>query len=219
MNRKVGGVVQFIMIGILAFSLLFEAAPLKGVTQTEFSKRYPGNTWLRYLTPEEAGWSSEMLEVVKDYYDMLDSAAVMVIYDGAVLVHWGDIQQKFKCHSVRKSFLSALYGIHVHEQNIDLNKTLAELGIDDVPPLTEEEKQAKIIHLLKARSGVYHEAAYESLEMKASRPPRGSHPPDTFYCYTGILTPWARFSIKRRKGIFLRNFEIALPSPFTCRIL
>jgi CubicO group peptidase (beta-lactamase class C family) len=183
MNRKVGGVVQFIMIGILAFSLLFEAAPLKGVTQTEFSKRYPGNTWLRYLTPEEAGWSSEMLEVVKDYYDMLDSAAVMVIYDGAVLVHWGDIQQKFKCHSVRKSFLSALYGIHVHEQNIDLNKTLAELGIDDVPPLTEEEKQAKIIHLLKARSGVYHEAAYESLEMKASRPPRGSHPPDTFYCY------------------------------------
>jgi CubicO group peptidase (beta-lactamase class C family) len=114
---------------------------------------------------------------------MLDSAAVMVIYNGAVLVNWGDIQQKFMCHSVRKSFLSALYGIHVHAGNIDLDKTMAEQGIDDEPPLTDEEKQAKVIHLLKARSGVYHEAAYESPGMKASRPPRGSHPPDTFFYY------------------------------------
>ena len=183
MKRKVSGVLLFFVIGILAFFLPNEAEPLKGITQTDLPQRYPGSTWLRYLTPEEAGWSSEMLEVVKDYYDMLDSAAVMVIYKGAVLVHWGDIKQKFMCHSVRKSFLSALYGIHVNARNIDLDKTLAELGIDDIPPLTEEEKQAKVIHLLKARSGVYHEAAYESAGMKASRPPRGSHPPDTFYYY------------------------------------
>ena len=60
---------------------------------------------------------------------------------------------------------------------------MAELGIDDVPPLTEAEKQAKVIHLLKARSGVYHEAAYESAGMKEMRPERGSHAPDTFWYY------------------------------------
>lgn len=183
MNRQVSATVLFFVTGILAFFLPNEAASIEINTQADFLQRYPGSTWLRYATPEEAGWSSEMLEVVKDYYDMLDSAAAMVIYDGAVLVHWGDIQQKFMCHSMRKSFLSALYGIHVQEHNIDLNKTMAELGIDDVPPLTEEEKQAKVIHLLKARSGIYHEAAYESPGMKASRPERGSHPPDTFYYY------------------------------------
>jgi CubicO group peptidase (beta-lactamase class C family) len=71
----------------------------------------------------------------------------------------------------------------VKEGHIDLQKTMADLGIDDVPPLTEAEKKAKVIHLLKARSGIYHEAAYESPGMKASRPPRGSHPPDTFWYY------------------------------------
>lgn len=188
MKRKGCGVLLFFVLGISIYLLPNDAECFKGTNQSPQSvsfnpHRYPGNTWLRYLTPEEAGWSSELLEVVKDYYDMLDSAAVMVIYDGAVLAHWGDIQQKFMCHSVRKSFLSALYGIQVNEGNIDLNKTMAELGIDDGPPLTDEEKQAKVIHLLKARSGIYHEAAYESPGMKESRPPRGSHPPDTFYYY------------------------------------
>jgi len=183
MKCIVSGKVLFFVMGILVLFIPNEARPYEGIIQNDSPRRYPGNTWLRYLTPEEAGWSSEMLEVVKDYYDMLDSAAAMVIYDGAVVVHWGDITQKFKCHSIRKSFLSALYGIHVHAQNIDLNKTLWELGIDDVPPLTKEEKQAKVIHLLMSRSGVYHEAAYESPNMKASRPERGSHPPDTYFYY------------------------------------
>ncbi len=188
MKRKVCGVLLFFILGVLIGFLPNDAACFKGISQNPQNgnanpHRYPGSTWLRYSTPEEAGWSSSLLEVAKDYYDMLDSAAVMVIYNGAVLVNWGDIQQKFMCHSVRKSFLSALYGIHVLEGNIDLDKTMAELGIDDEPPLTDEEKQAKVIHLLKARSGVYHEAAYESPGMKESRPPRGSHPPDTFFYY------------------------------------
>jgi CubicO group peptidase (beta-lactamase class C family) len=188
MKRKVCGVLLFFILGVFLGLLPNMAECFKGISQNPQNGhsnpyRYPGSTWLRYSTPEEAGWSSSLLEVAKDYYDMLDSAAVMVIYNGAVLVNWGDIQQKFMCHSVRKSFLSALYGIHVHAGNIDLDKTMAEQGIDDEPPLTDEEKQAKVIHLLKARSGVYHEAAYESPGMKASRPPRGSHPPDTFFYY------------------------------------
>jgi hypothetical protein len=76
-----------------------------------------------------------------------------------------------------------LYGIHVAGGNIDLNKTLAELGIDDTPPLTDSEKRARIVDLLQSRSGVYHSAAYETPSMKKKRPQRGSHPPGTFFWY------------------------------------
>jgi CubicO group peptidase (beta-lactamase class C family) len=145
--------------------------------------RYPGETWLRYATPEEAGWSSKKLEVARSYFDMIDSAALLVVHNGAIVVSWGNVDTKYWCHSIRKSYLSALYGIYVNEGYIDMNKTLAELNIYDVPPITEEEKQAKVIHLIKARSGVYHPAAAETAGMKASRPERGSHPPDTFWYY------------------------------------
>jgi CubicO group peptidase (beta-lactamase class C family) len=80
--------------------------------------------------------------------------------------------------------LNALYGIHVNRGHIDLDATLEELNIDDIPPsLTKEESQARVSDLLKSRSGVYHEAAAEVQEMIDSRPPRGSHPPDTFFYY------------------------------------
>ena len=145
--------------------------------------RYPGEFWLQYATPEEAGYSSRLLQAAKDYYVMIDSAALLVIHDGAVLVSWGNVATKYMCHSMRKSLLSSLYGIYVNEGFIDMDKTMADLNIDDEPPLWEEEKQAKVRDLIKARSGVYHTAAYESPAMKAERPPRGSHPPGTFWYY------------------------------------
>jgi CubicO group peptidase (beta-lactamase class C family) len=143
----------------------------------------PQETWEQYRTPEEAGWSSEKLKLARELYDSLDAAAFMVVYDGKVLISWGDVQRRFMCHSVRKSLLSALYGIHVDDGTTDLNKTLAELNIDDKSPLTATEKQATIRDLLKARSGVYHPAAYETQSMKARRPKRGSHLRDTFWYY------------------------------------
>ena len=144
-----------------------------------------GKNWKKYKTPEEAGFSSSKLQEARAFWENLRpaAAAIMVIYKGKVLVDWGDTKSPYMCHSIRKSFLSALYGNHVEEGSIGLQKTMEELGIDDVPPLTHAEKQAKVIHLLKARSGIYHEAAYESQGMKDLRPVRGSHPPDTFWYY------------------------------------
>lgn len=173
----------YFMLLTMAFSRPFYADQTAQNTTTVDSHRYPEKTWLRYASPEEAGWSSQKLEIARSYYELIDSAAVLVIFDGAVLVSWGDIKRKFMCHSVRKSFLNSLYGIYVNEGYIDMNKTMADLNIDDAPPLTEEEKQARVIDLIKARSGVYHEAAYESAGMKASRPERGSHAPGTFWYY------------------------------------
>jgi CubicO group peptidase (beta-lactamase class C family) len=144
----------------------------------------PGAEWETIGNPGEAGWSAGKLERVLQYADTMDTAGGLVVYDGRILCDWGDIATKGNLHSARKSLMSALYGIYVNEGKIDLNSTMGELGIDDNEPgLTEEEKQARIIDLLKARSGVYHEAAYETDEMEEKRPERGSHAPDTFWYY------------------------------------
>ena len=145
---------------------------------------YPGKSWQKTATPEQLGWSSEKLAAARAYSEQIGSAAVMIVDDGAVVDVWGDITRKFKCHSMRKSLLSALIGIHVEEGHIDLSKTMEELGIDDnEPSLTATEKQATVGDLIKARSGIYHPALYESPGMKAKRPKRHSHAPGTFWYY------------------------------------
>ncbi len=63
--------------------------------------------------PEDRGWASEKLGVVKAYADSIDTAAAMGIDDGVVVSEWGEISKPFNVHSIRKSFLSALYGTAV----------------------------------------------------------------------------------------------------------
>ena len=49
--------------------------------------------------------------------------------------------------------------------------------------MTTEERQARIVDLLRARSGVYHAADFETDFQRKGRPARGSHPPGTFWFY------------------------------------
>lgn len=144
----------------------------------------PEMRWSRVEKPEDAGWSLEKLAKAKQYSELIGSAAVMIIDDGQIISEWGETTRKFNVHSIRKSFLSALYGIAVAKGSINLTSTLEELGIDDNdPPLTPIEKQARVIDLLKARSGIYHPALYETPGMKLRKPQRGSHPPRSFWYY------------------------------------
>jgi CubicO group peptidase (beta-lactamase class C family) len=143
---------------------------------------YPSTSW-ETITPEEAGYDTGKLAIARQYAGTLDSIGGMVLYDGKVLMEWGNVTKKGDMHSVRKSFISALYGTYVTEGKINLNATLSQLGIDDKGGLTEQEKQAKVIDLLKARSGVYHEASYETNTMKTERPLRGSYAPGTHWFY------------------------------------
>ena len=137
-----------------------------------------------YVSPEAVGYSSAKLEAAGQFAGQSGFAAVIAVYDGKVFFRWGDISYNYKCHSIRKPFLNALYGNHVLQGDINLDASLEDLGIDDIPPsLTIVEKQATVRDLLKSRSGVYHEAAAETEEMKEMRPERGSHPPGTFFYY------------------------------------
>jgi CubicO group peptidase (beta-lactamase class C family) len=136
------------------------------------------------ISPEDAGMSEEKLDAMVDFCEESGSAALLILYDGKVVLSWGEVETKYPVHSIRKALLNSLYGIHVERGDIDLDMTLEELGIDDIPPvLTKEEKQAKVFDLIRSRSGVYHPAAAEAQVMIDSRPERGSHPPGSFFYY------------------------------------
>lgn len=143
----------------------------------------PGSSW-RSVDPVTAGWSAERLAAAKAFANTLGATAHMVVWKGEVVASWGDVRRKVDVASVRKSLLSALYGIAVADGKIRLDSTLEQLRIDDKPPeLTVAEKQATVRDLLTARSGVYHPAAHETAAIKRNRPERGSHPPGTFWFY------------------------------------
>ena len=165
---------------ILSLAVSF-ASP--GCSDDPVATSEAGNS-LQYVDPEEVGWSSEKLEDAETFAAQSGYSAVMALYDGKVFFAWGEVERDFLVHSIRKPFLSALIGMHVEAGDIDLDATMEDLGIDDIPPsLTGEEKQATVRDLIMSRSGIYHEAAAESDTMIALRPERGSHPPGTFFYY------------------------------------
>jgi len=148
--------------------------------------QFPGQAWERLTDAEAAaaGWSRAKLAEARHHSTNLNTEAVFIVTRGKVLEAWGAVDRKFNVHSIRKSFLSALCGIRVAEGKLRLDATMAELGIDDNEPrLTEVERRATVHDLLKARSGVYHPALYETAAMKARRPARHSHAPGTFWYY------------------------------------
>jgi CubicO group peptidase (beta-lactamase class C family) len=141
----------------------------------------PGAAW---QTSAPAAWSETAQHELAAYGAAEHPTALMVIKDGQIAAEWGEVAEPVNVYSVRKSLLNALIGIAVAKGQIHLDATLADLGIDDKPPgLTPDERQAVVGDLLKARSGIYHPAAFETNEMQEKRPARGSHAHGTFWFY------------------------------------
>jgi CubicO group peptidase (beta-lactamase class C family) len=166
---------------LLGFAL---SSALGAEPSSTIAENYPGASF-ETTTPEAAGWSVERIAQAKSWSQQIaPTAAVIIIQHGVIVAQWGDTAIKSNLHSVRKSLLCALIGIAVDEHKIDLGATMDSLGIDDnAPSLTATEKTATVGDLLKARSGIYHPALYETPSMARLRPPRGSHPPGAFWYY------------------------------------
>jgi CubicO group peptidase (beta-lactamase class C family) len=143
---------------------------------------YPSDKWI-FQNTEESGWSEKKLKDVEQHFKDIKATALMIVDNGYVVASYGDIERRINCFSVRKSFLSALYGIAVYDGKIDISATLGQLGIDDKESLSDKEKSAKVSDLLKSKSGIYHPAAYETVKMKETRPKRGSHLPGEYWYY------------------------------------
>jgi len=144
---------------------------------------YPGAEWERIAAPEAAGWSSAGLDSVRAALAALPSTGFMAVVGGRVLMEYGDLDSLSYLASVRKSVLSMLFGNHVASGVIRLDRTLEEIGIDDIGGLTPAEKRATVRDLLTARSGIYHPASNSGDDLAAA-PPRGSQAPGTYYLYS-----------------------------------
>lgn len=141
---------------------------------------YPGPEGWNEVEPEKYGFDSEKFEEARKLLiEKSRVTGVVVICGGEMIFKYGDIEELSYLASCRKSVLSMLYGKYVDNGTIDLNKTIADLGINDVQGLLPIEKTATVQHLIQSRSGVYH---------PASNPGTASGMPDR-----GTIRPGSKF--------------------------
>jgi CubicO group peptidase (beta-lactamase class C family) len=169
---------------VFAIQPLLLITPLRAESASE--SVFPGASWeyVEKADLEAHGWSTEGLAKTTAFIrDESNSTGLVVVDRGRVVYRFGDIEELSYVASVRKSILAMLYGFWVENGTIHLDTTLSELGFDDIGGLLPREKQAKIIHLITARSGVYHPASYSGDDLDKA-PSRGSQEPGAYMLYS-----------------------------------
>jgi hypothetical protein len=102
-------------------------------------------------------WNKSKLDEAIQYSKEIGTFSMIIQTDGEIVASVGDLDSLSRTHSIRKAILMAI--LSQHFDKIDLESTLADLNIDDSPiPLTELQKTAKVIHLVKSISGINHPA-------------------------------------------------------------
>lgn len=202
---------------LAAWLLLTGTAAMAAVTPNHF----PKEAWSK-IDPVLLGWSPAKLSTARKFVETLPPSSVVVIDHGREVVDWGDATKKIKISSMRKSLLSALFGIYAPSNHFDLDRSLESLGINDDPPLTAGEKQATVRMLLEARSGVYHAYVAGTPGMRDDWPQRGSHSPGSYWFYNNwdfnalgsifekeFHTPIARaFDVQIAQRIEMQDFRV-----------
>lgn len=146
------------------------------------------------------------LESVRQQFAAVGALSVVVVQQAQLLGEWGDTARVTSVHSVRKSIVAAMFGIAASCGLVDLDATLAELGIDDVnPPLSDAEKQATLRHLLDSTSGIYHPSVRDD---GGSMPERGLHAPGEHFFYNN-------WSFNAAGGIFEQQTGLTLAEAFS----
>lgn len=143
---------------------------------------FPRSTWEAIPPAELTGACRQDLDAARDYLQTLDTTALMTVQDGRVLFSYGPVETTSILFSARKSVLSMMFGKYVADDSIDLDRTLADLDIDDLGGLLPVERQARLRDLLTARSGVYHLAVNGGDDL-AFAPARGSQAPGSYFLY------------------------------------
>jgi len=152
-----------------------------GGTSGVTSKSAASNDWQRHASPEAAGFSSAKLKVMEAALYPMETSALMIVKGGKIAWSYGDLDVSSYLASARKSIVSMLYGKYVENGTINLDRTMGDLGIDDIGVLTAAEKTATVRDLLTARSGVFHPPG--SPGSTAGAPARGAHPRGSYFYY------------------------------------
>ncbi len=117
---------------------------------------------------KQEAWDRTKLDKAVSYAQEAGTYALIIKTHGEIVTSYGDIDRVSRVHSIRKAILSAL--IFQHLDKIDPNATLKDLNIQDSPiPLTDLQRTAKVIHLLKSTSGINHPTGSQIGSMQADR--------------------------------------------------
>lgn len=164
-------------------ALLLAAATLclASCAATDAQIRYPDGTW---SVAAEGKLDAEKLSALDAAVSSGSTHSMLAVKNGQVVYSYGDVAESEPTYiaSVRKSLLSMMIGQWAARGAIDIDATLAELGVDDVGGLSDEEKTATLRDLISARSGIYHPASNSSGVNEAD-PDRYSKRPGTYYWY------------------------------------
>jgi CubicO group peptidase (beta-lactamase class C family) len=144
---------------------------------------FPAASWDRIEDPSSVGYCADRLARVTERAKQLPTTGMMVIVGGRSLYEYGDVQRVSYLASVRKSVLAMLFGKYVASGRIRLDRTLADLKIDDLGGLLPSEREATVADLLGARSGVYHPASNAGDNLDQA-PARGSQKHGTYFLYS-----------------------------------
>ncbi len=148
------------------------------------AQTYPDSNWVVNENPAKSGWRDEDRSAFTQYIiDSTNITGLTIIHKGEIVLQYGDIEETSYIASCRKSVLAMLYGKYVDNGQIDLNKTLGELQIEDHSPLLEIEKSATIKDVISARSGVFLYGSNGG-DFRRMAPERGSVKPGSYWLYS-----------------------------------
>ena len=175
------GIKSSLAVALAALVAAEPAAAAERCTRELAARIYPAAEWAAG-DPAAHGWSAADLEAAWARVRQSFSAA-MLVHRGRVIGTVGDVTRPMETRSMRKSFLNIVAGRLVADGRLRLDSTLASLGIDDVTPLTDQERSATVRDLMASRSGIYLPAAFVVPGDEDAAPARGSHRPGEAFFY------------------------------------
>jgi CubicO group peptidase (beta-lactamase class C family) len=164
-------------------SLIFILTLFVGCS-SEIEAVFPDKEWVYATDADAMGWQADNRDKLHRYLqNSTQITGLVLVHKGQIVFEYGNTQENSYIASCRKSILALLYGQHVQNGTIDLDKTLGEMGINDVTPLLDVEKTAKIRDLLAAKSGVFLSGSNGG-DFRDFAPPRGSVAPGSYWLYS-----------------------------------
>lgn len=131
--------------------------------------------------------------------DSTNLTGLVIAHRGKMVHAYGDIQDNSYIASCRKSVLAMIYGKYVMNGQIDLDKTLEDLEIDDVTKLLPAEKKARVRDLISARSGVFLVGSNAG-DLREFAPERGSVNPGDYWLYSNWDFNLAGYIFEKETG-------------------
>ena len=186
--REVGNnmkkLLKYIFLTGLAIAIIVIAISFTN-PRTWFYKKpsFEGIPLEKKLSLINSTFSEEKLNDIRNFLkEESGTTSMIVLENGQVVFEYGDISEISITNSCRKSILAILYGKYVENEQIHLQETIGEIGIDEDDGLLPIEKQAKIYDILTSRSGVFHIASIGGSDIKNIKE-RGSVKPGTYFVY------------------------------------